>query len=587
MLCLNTWAARFVVAPMGNASGDGSELQPWDLQTALSHPAIVLPGDTILLKGGIYPGHFTSDLNGDSNNYIVVLAAQGERATLQDNRQFANGATLQINGSWTIFQGFEITNSFPDRTSVDAHSFRPMGAQVDGHHTRLINLVIHDTGHGVGFWEGAIDSEIYGCVIFNCGTKNNPGQYITHGHGIYTQNTTGIKRIRDNLVFNQFGFGLHAYPNPGNINGYEVSGNTFFQNGILTDDTVRLNNILFNAYAPFTCENVVLTNNHTYDERMNFSYSSVYQTDVYLGSADVQSHSLNVSGNYFTATDRPGLALQNWDTIRFTDNTTVYGNGGSIGLVQPLNVPSTAYVWDQNAYFATTSNQYSFQGSALTNFTNWSSTTSFDLNSQFIPTLPVQNQVIIQANEYQIGRANLIIYNWNALNNVDVDLSSAGLLHGQLFTVSDVQHFYGTPVYTGAYNAVNPVVSIPMNTSTVEPPVGWTTPVHTGNRFGAFIISATQPLSALPEQDWEQLVRIYPNPTNDGCWVSWKDISSTNIMLELWSVDGNCLRYFDEKTGQSSSESYFLDLKEVASGTYFLKFVADEKEPIVRKIVIR
>ena len=37
------------VSPTGTSQGDGSLGNPWDLQTALSHPAPVKPGDTVWL----------------------------------------------------------------------------------------------------------------------------------------------------------------------------------------------------------------------------------------------------------------------------------------------------------------------------------------------------------------------------------------------------------------------------------------------------------------------------------------------------------------------------------------------------------
>src|SRR6185295_4046668 len=42
----------FYVASNGSSSGSGSMTAPWDLQTALNHPAAVHPGDTIWVRGG-------------------------------------------------------------------------------------------------------------------------------------------------------------------------------------------------------------------------------------------------------------------------------------------------------------------------------------------------------------------------------------------------------------------------------------------------------------------------------------------------------------------------------------------------------
>jgi hypothetical protein len=259
-------ATAWFASPSGSSSASGSIVSPWDLQTALSHPQSLQAGDTLFLRGGIYLGNYTSSLTGTPGNYIVVMVYPGERATLADNRQYASGATLQVNGAWAIYRNFEITNTTAIRTSTSSSSFRPMGVQAQGPHCKFIHLIVHDTGHGFGFWKEAVDAEIYGCLIYNCGTSNSIGNYITHGHGIYTQNDSGIKQISHNIIFNQFGFGLHLYPNPGHLRGFELTGNILFHNGILTDTSFRLNNILAETYAPFEATNIRIVRNFTYDK---------------------------------------------------------------------------------------------------------------------------------------------------------------------------------------------------------------------------------------------------------------------------------------------------------------------------------
>jgi hypothetical protein len=82
-----TLAAEFHVAVTGSASGDGSEANPWDLQTALDHPSAVQPGDTIWLGAGIYGGTFHSQLTGTAESPIIVRQAPGARATICSPRE--------------------------------------------------------------------------------------------------------------------------------------------------------------------------------------------------------------------------------------------------------------------------------------------------------------------------------------------------------------------------------------------------------------------------------------------------------------------------------------------------------------------
>ena len=73
--------SSFYAAPSGSAAGDGSVGRPWDLQTALTKPS-VMPGDSILLRGGTYEGAFTSNLTGTAQAPIRVQQYPGERAVL-------------------------------------------------------------------------------------------------------------------------------------------------------------------------------------------------------------------------------------------------------------------------------------------------------------------------------------------------------------------------------------------------------------------------------------------------------------------------------------------------------------------------
>ena len=49
-------AGEVWVAPDGTPQGDGSKEKPLDLATAFSATSPVVPGDTLLLKGGQYDG---------------------------------------------------------------------------------------------------------------------------------------------------------------------------------------------------------------------------------------------------------------------------------------------------------------------------------------------------------------------------------------------------------------------------------------------------------------------------------------------------------------------------------------------------
>ena len=198
-------AADFFVAPDGSASRGWLAGAPWDLQTALSHPAIVQPGDNIWLRQGVYRGTFTSKLKGAPGRPIIVPQLPGERATLDYPGQPEELQVLRIDGAWTWYWGLEVISSWPVR--IDPPKQRATGVNVYGPHVKLINLVIHDT-FGTGFWSGSDDSEMYGNIVYNNGEDRGDRG---HGHGIYGQNREGSKLITDNIVFQNFSHGLHVF----------------------------------------------------------------------------------------------------------------------------------------------------------------------------------------------------------------------------------------------------------------------------------------------------------------------------------------------------------------------------------------
>lgn len=565
-------AAQFYISPSGLSTNNGSVFQPWDLQTALNQPVVVLPGDTLWLREGSYVGYFTSNLNGSAGNYIYVMNYPGERAIIADNRQYASGATLQVNGSWTVYKGLEITNTNPDRSSAGSASFRPMGIQAEGSNTKFINLIIHDTGHGFGFWNGATDSEIYGCLIYNCGTDNSPGTYSTHGHAIYSQNDAGIKTIENNFLFNQFGFGLHLYPNPGQVNNYLIRKNTIFHNGILTDDTNRYNNILVNPYPPYTSQAIELVGNRTYDAGVTFTHSTLYDADIFVGAVDVDCGDIILTENYFAGQARAGLAILNWQQVDFSNNTCYYLEHGILGAALPSGTVNGDYSWDNNAYYGGGyTNQFSYEGGVSTNFSSWQSTTGFDNLSTFSNAEPTGVEIFLEPNIYDPGRAHLTIYNWDETPTVSVDLSSLGMIDGTTFYVVDAQNYFGSPVYSGTYSTINPSVDVPMNLTETQVPFGMSALAHTPGEFGTFVIMTDFAPLGVNELNAVNDPVVYPNPAKSEFYLSGLPIGSDGVKVELYSLNGTLI--YEEYVFGAEHK---LEVQGLSSGCYLLNIITND-----------
>ncbi len=439
-------SAQYYAAPYGLPGNDGSFAHPWDLATALAQPAVVQPGDTIWLLAGHYDGPFTSYLTGDPAAPIIVRAMPGARVTLDGGTAYAS--TLEVDGAYTWYWGFEVTRSDPDRQTDISGSAPPdlsrgssNGINVFGEEVRLINLIVHDDGQGFGFWTPAVDSEIYGSLIYNNGWL---GPDRGHGHAIYTQNLDGTKRIYDNILFNQFSFGIHAYTEGGWIQGFDIAGNVWFNNGIIAggQDTLK-DNCLIGGLKPAA--------RVTLRENAGWAHSDT-ERSVRLGYADLtpqENQDVTLLDNYFVGST---LFAQQWVTITMTGNTFYSDVSGSI---DPAAYPDNTY----------------------------------------LTACPSGATVFLRPNQYEPGRANIAIYNWDLAASVAVDVSSV-LTPGMPFELRNAQDFWGAPVLAGIYSGG--LLVIPMQAWPAAAPLGF--PAYgtpTGPEFNVFVLLSQRMI--LPE----------------------------------------------------------------------------------------
>ncbi len=281
-------AADYFVAPHGLPTADGSATNPFTLTKAISASSPAGPGDTVWLRGGVYRGQFTSYAAGNSNAPITFRGMPGERVTIDGT--MTNETTFIIYGPHSIYRDFEVTNSKTNRAPGVG---RPAGIYTYADHVKLINLVSHDNGLGVGFWKEAIDSEIYGCLIYNIGwQKTNEGT----GHSIYTQNETGTKRIHDSIIANAFGFGINVYTEGGQIRGYNIEGNIVFQSGRWGPQTTVFPNIFVGGNPP--ASRIRLAGNATFHPLQSFGSDVLLSYGTQTNNEDlVVTDNLFVGGN--------------------------------------------------------------------------------------------------------------------------------------------------------------------------------------------------------------------------------------------------------------------------------------------------
>jgi hypothetical protein len=409
-------------APAGRPGGRGTQSQPWDLATALAGASgRIQPGDTVWLGGGRYLGVFRTQLRGAPGRPIVFRQARGAHVTI-DGELFAQGADL-------VFWGFEIMQSHPSTYGLQAQTN-------DG---RFINLIIHDAGSmGVSFWTPGEDAEVYGCIVYHNGTHENLD------HGVYMHNERGVKRLIDNVIFNNLAYGVHAYAAPHNPpqQGFLIKGNISFNNGTISQRYRAKGNILAGGDVPMSAVDV--SGNFLF-------FSGTEGENMRLGYAPVANGDVTAQGNFIWGGET-GLRVRLWQ------RADVHGN--TVGGARRLLVEAAAPLERANLLYS--GNQE--------------------------PRVPA---VFVRPNRYEPGRAYIVVYNFPRGDTVRADVSTI-LSPGQSYELRSVQNVLGAPLASGVYSGDS--IPLPMGLAELDPvlPLGRPTakPPLTRPFFDVFVLTA-------------------------------------------------------------------------------------------------
>jgi len=462
-------AAELYVAPNGKPAGPGTRAAPYDLLTVLAGKAAVKPGDTVWLLPGTYPAPegpvpatddkgqpvpgktvvkrtaFVSALTGAADKPIILRAMPGGRVMLD--------GWMEIKGSDAWYWGFEIADSrYTDKTAEGLKkSGTGTGVNVIGPRNKCINLDVHDGAMGFGFWTPSIDSEIYGCIIHDFGYNADDRG---HGHAIYTQNETGTKRILDNVMFNGFGWNLHAYGESGIVRGYQVEGNIAFAPGLQVPGQDPPDNYYFSTRNP--CDRITFINNVGYHP-----LDHTRRPNVRMGS-DARNGTLVLKDNYIAG--MRGLRIANWQDMTVSGNT-VWARKTLVQFqADPAKKqPDDKWAVDNNTYIAPAD----LPGFSGATFDDYRKARGFDQNSKRIDAgRPATNFIFIRPNQYEPGRGHVAVFNWEGKPAAELDLKAV-LKAGAKYEIHNVQDLYGQPAAAGTFDGKP--VSVPMLKSKIAP----------------------------------------------------------------------------------------------------------------------
>lgn len=533
VLAATTLAADFYASPTGTGS-TCSLASPCALQTAFSNEATMGPGDTLWLRGGTYSGKFLSTLDGGTvrsytGEWAVIdgyvhstlaadLDATSSSFTLVDGTGFLSiasdevemagevlkfgtrtgnsftgftqraasgsigaasahpagtvvvwaGNQLFITGSNTTYRDFEIKNSDPNRDdTVNAMNSRGNGIGNVGASNSFINLIVHDNLNGIFTSDASSNTTIYGCLVYNNGTQTG-GTGVAHGHGFYLENGSGFSHVYNDLSLNAFNLGAQFYGVTASYVGGSTQRSVFANAGapLRGFDSTKANYDLI--YGPDSSQSPTgeVIDSHFFHQHDNsgYTFSFGYGAGVASGT---------VTGNYFVGGGNM-LGVSSAVTALTLTGNKLYTRRSS---AQYTLIPSgQSWTWNSNTYYKSSGlTSFGISGSGLYTFANWKSNTGFDAASSETGT-DMPETVVINANAYEAGRANIIIYAPAAPASVNVNLTTTGLTNGQGYAIKNAFNYFGSDVATGTYNSASPTIAVSMSgaITSVATPVGFT-----------------------------------------------------------------------------------------------------------------
>ncbi len=532
----------------------GSFDKPWDIATAFNHPRELKPDDTLWIRGGRYFGTaianqntisgFLCSINGQKDHPIIIRAYPGERAILDGgNRPHPVAAdpnldsyTLGITGSHLWFWGLEICNSNSSSRSDSTAGFRwrVRGIVSTGSSLRFINNMFYDLGNGIEAFSACETCEYYGNIVFNNGWSHLGVR--GHGEGMYAQNETPFKIIKDNIFFNQFDNGLIIYgTSQSSINNFKIIGNILFGNGTPNDDPNGWG-FLFgkNNQNSGPGANYEITQNYLYN---NFDYQRSNNMDLAYqsGLSDV-------------------LLINNYSVGR---NALKYNIP-----IQKLTANSNTFIGEVNQI------AYAQVNNGLNEIRSAQNT-------------PTSNIVFRRPNEYEAGRAHIVIFNWEDIKFESVDLNNLGLRDGDEFEILDVQNILGDPIHVGTYDPKNPSVLLPLDLKLVTQAIGEGVPretVHTPSLFNTFLLRKRNPITSVSE-----------TPHNKDLLIKNISYLEDGIIIEINMELPAFLRVYNMMGNMVHSNEIHTSLFKIHKnifnpGVYFLELNCASKKETVRII---
>lgn len=421
-------AATFYVAPTGSDSAEGSEAHPW--KTIQKAANTLAPGDTALVRGGVYSEAVTVNVSGTAAAKITFSAYPGEIPILDGTALTvpANAETalfLLVGRSHVVIRGFELRNY---KSTSATRS--PAGVFLSGacSFVEVRDCHIHDiwkTGGTVANPGSAFGIAVYGSSaapatgividgnhIHDCKTgwsetltvNGNVTNFQVTRNTIHDCNNIGIDfigyegtcpdvaqdRARDGVCRENQVWNISSEGNPAYTAGDFSAGGIYVDGGtrIVIERNVSHHNDIGIELAAERLgkltEDITLRGNFVHSNR---------QTGLFLGgyasSGTGGTSGCVVTGNTFRGNDTLGwdngeLQLRSRTSgCSFRNNILVAGASGWLVTVPVSATNNVNNTFDFNLFHSAADPHWKWNTSAKTTLAAWKSASGKDAHSLF------------------------------------------------------------------------------------------------------------------------------------------------------------------------------------------------------------
>src|SRR5262245_44760154 len=222
-------AIYYVDGSAGEDSNEGTLLKPFE--TINRGTQVLRPGDTLYIRAGTYFESLSNSIPSGSSwsAPVTVSSYSGETVTLKPPvgadrvLHFEGSATQFISIEGLILDGVNVRYDVVKITYTD-------NKENHAHHIRIKNCEIRNSASNQGILStgggNAGNNQFIGLNVHDNGDSQLD-------HGLYISSSNNIVescRIHDN-----FGYGIHLYGSPGDVNNNIVCRNRIYNNGAKTD----------------------------------------------------------------------------------------------------------------------------------------------------------------------------------------------------------------------------------------------------------------------------------------------------------------------------------------------------------------